>query len=73
MDPRVTPQPTRLAKVKTVLGDHIHKNNGSHLTEGVQDDLEWQGYWAHLTNNKLALFEFPEGKIGKWFVSRLVV
>jgi hypothetical protein len=51
-----------------VYGDHIHQNDGSHLTGGVSDDIDWQGYWRRLIVFPSKAYDVPSGAAGKRFV-----
>jgi hypothetical protein len=42
-----------------VYGDHIHQNNGMHLTGGISDDALWQDYWRHLVVFPSKAYDVP--------------
>jgi hypothetical protein len=54
-----------------VYGDHVHANNGTHLSGGVSDDKTWQKYWKSLVAFSPARYDTPKGRTGKRFISML--
>ena len=51
-----------------VYGDHIHQNDGTHLTGGISDDPQWQEYWRRLVVFPSKAYDVPSGAAGKRFV-----
>jgi hypothetical protein len=58
-------------KLAAVFGDHIHNNDGTHLSGGIADDHLWQRRWRKLVAHSPARYEAPKGKVGKRFISLL--
>jgi hypothetical protein len=54
-----------------VFGDHVHANDGTHLSGGVNDDTTWQKYWKSLVAFSPARYDAPKGRTGKRFISML--
>ena len=52
-------------------GDHVHNNPGFHLDGGIADDQLWQQRWKRLVSGNPALYEAPQGRVGRKFVLRL--
>ena len=59
-------------KLRRVYGDHIHQNDGSHLSGGVVDDGVWQNRWKTLINLPSRRYVSPQRRIGRRFVEMLV-
>ena len=53
------------------FGDHIHQNDGSHLTGGVKGDRFWQESWRSLISLPQQLYDVPKGREGREFVALL--
>jgi len=42
-----------------VYGDHVHSNDGSHLTGGISSDILWEHYWKQLCSYPENLYRLP--------------
>jgi hypothetical protein len=58
-------------KMDAVYGDHVHWNDGTHLTGGIVDDYVWQDYWRRLTVFPKFFHNIPKGPTGKRFLGML--
>ena len=56
-----------------VYGDHIHQNDGTHLSGGIDATIDrvWQQRWRSLTGQRQQLYTVPNGAEGKNFVRTL--
>jgi hypothetical protein len=52
-------------------GDHVHWNDGTHLTGEITDDHEWQDYWRRLIVYPETFYNIPKGPTGKRFLGLL--
>jgi hypothetical protein len=48
----------------SVLGDHVHANDGRHLTGGVTDDRRWQSRWMRMVQISPTRYSVPKGTVG---------
>ena len=55
-------------KLRSVYGNHVHRNDGTHLTGGIYDDALWQTRWRRISNLTLRFYDAPKGKAGQRFV-----
>ena len=55
-------------KLRSVYGDCVHHNNGTHLTGGIADDALWQTRWRRISNLSPRFYDAPKGKAGRRFV-----
>eukprot|EP00957_Ditylum_brightwellii_P090776 6912780-Ditylum_brightwellii.AAC.1 len=58
-------------KLLTVFGDTVHRNDGTHFTGGVPDNLVWQQRWRRLAGLPTNWYDTLSGKVGRRFVSVL--
>ena len=58
-------------KLRTVYGDHIHRNDGMPLTGGIDDDAIWQTWWHRISNLTPRFCNATNGKAGRSFVTIL--
>ena len=58
-------------KLCLVYGDHIHRNNGTHLTGGIADNALWQTICHRISNLIPMLYDAPNVKAGRRFVTLL--
>ena len=58
-------------KLCTDYGDHIHCNDGTHLTGVITDDALWQTRWHRISNLTLRFYGAPKGKAGRRFMTIL--
>ena len=55
-----------------VYGDTIHKNDGTHLDGGIEDNAVWQWRWSRVAAVNLRLWDVPRKcALGKRFVNLL--
>ena len=40
-----------------------------HLTGGILNDSEWQKRWLHVTSLPLSQYRFPNGAVGRKFIT----
>ena len=57
--------------IQKVYGDHIHSNDGTHLTGGIATDPSWQSRWIRLVQHSPSRYSVPTGKVGRRFISIL--
>jgi hypothetical protein len=57
--------------MKTVYGDHIHQNPGTHLSGGIAEDALWQERWRQLISFPSHAYDVPSGAVGKRFVEKV--
>jgi hypothetical protein len=55
----------------SVLGDHVHSNDGRHLTGGVTDDCRWQTRWQRMVQISPTRYSVPKGTVGRRFLTIL--
>ena len=57
-------------KLRSVYGDTIHHNDGSHLSGGIEgyDDAKWQRRYLRVISGKLPLYDLPNGRWAKSFL-----
>ena len=55
-------------KLRSVYGDYVHRNDGTHLTGGINDDALWQTRWRRISNLTPRFYDAPKGKAGRRFV-----
>ena len=55
-------------KLRSVYGDHVHRNDGTHLTGGIADDALWHTRWHRISNLTPRFYDAPKGKAGRHFV-----
>jgi hypothetical protein len=60
-------------KLDEVYGDHVHDNDGTHLSGGINDDRLWQRYWQQIAQEKPRRYNLPQSKEGKLFLTQLVL
>ena len=58
-------------KLRLVSKDHVHCNNGTHLTGGIANDALWQTRWSRISNLTLRFYDALKGKAGRRFVTLL--
>ena len=58
-------------KLWSVYGNHVHRNDGTHLTGGIYDDALWQTRWRRISNLTLRFYDAPKSKSGRRFVTLL--
>ena len=58
-------------KLRSVLGDYPHQNDGTHLNGGIADDRTWQRRWRLVVAEAMALYRVPSGRVGKRFIQML--
>jgi hypothetical protein len=58
-------------KMDAVYGNHVHSNDGTHLTGGIIDNYVWQDYWRRLTVFPETFYNIPKGPTGKRFLGML--
>lgn len=46
----------------SVLGNHLHANNGCHLDGGIPDDRFWQYHWRRSSQLPLSPYDVPKGR-----------
>ena len=56
----------------TVLGDHVHDNDGTHLRGGIANDAIWQRRWKRMAQLATTRYQVPPGKVGRRFITVLV-
>jgi hypothetical protein len=58
---------------RTLYGDHIHDNDGTHLHGNLseEEDLKWQSWWQELVSYPLTSYSLPKG-VGKKFLDLLI-
>ena len=54
--------------LRSVYGDHVHPNDGTHLAGGISDDALWQTRWRRISNLTPRFYDAPKGKAGRHFV-----
>jgi hypothetical protein len=59
------------AKMDEVYDDHVHMNDGTHLTGNIPDDPKWQDYWRRLVVFPETFYNIPKGPTGKRFLGLL--
>ena len=52
-------------KLDDVFGDHVHSNNGTHLSGGVKDDTLWQNFYNEILPYTATHYDVPKGGVGK--------
>ena len=55
-------------KLRSVYGDYVHRNDGTHLPGGIADDALWQTRWRQISNLTPRFYDAPKGKAGRRFV-----
>ena len=65
--PKYEPTPAD-KKLDMVYGDHVHQNNGSHLSGGVDDNAAWQACWTQLCGVSHRHYSVLSGQIGRMFI-----
>ena len=55
-----------------VFGDHVHQNDGTHLTGGIADDVTWQARFNTLIVLHNQQYDLPRGKVGHAFIDELL-
>ena len=58
-------------KLKSLYGEYVHANAGTHLTGGITDDKFWQDKWNSLCALPPHLYDVPKHKVGRHFVAIL--
>ena len=58
-------------KMRLVYGDHVHRNDGTHLTRGVAGDALWQTQWRQIINLMPRFYNATNVKVGRRFVTLL--
>ena len=56
----------------SVLGDHVHDNDGTHLDGGIANDRFWQKRWMRIAQLATTRYQVPKGKVGRRFLSIFV-
>ena len=56
-------------KLIAVYGDTTHRNDGRHLTGGIDDDALWQRRYDKVTANSHGMYFPPKGAVGKEVVT----
>ena len=53
-------------------GDHVHANDGTHLSGGIANDRHWQNHWKRLRQLSSTRYTVPKGKEGRRFLTVLI-
>ena len=53
----------------SVYSDHVHDNDGTHLSGEIDDDATWQHYWLRMVQLPSTRYQAPPGKIGRRFLT----
>lgn len=55
-------------KMWIIYSDHVHQNDGAHLTGGVKYDQKWQNWWKSVVALPDRRLSTPRGRIVKIFI-----
>ena len=54
-----------------VYGDHVHQNDGTHLSGGIEDDKIWQDRMNQLIVLQPQQYDLPKGAVAHRFIEEL--
>ena len=54
-----------------VYGDHVHDNDGTHLSGGIVADKAWQERWKRMVQLNQRHYSVPQGRVGQRFITAL--